>query len=124
MKIQVKILWIVTPCSDVVGHQCFGGPCCLHIQHFTLKTMVWSFFIMNNSNLWAPVFSEEHIQVFIVHFDPYYYGMTLSHLANEGDAPPLSNILDKHSGQPTTGGPSGCGWDRRLKPSSLRNDIL
>jgi len=24
--------WAVTPCSDVVEHQCFGGYCCLHLQ--------------------------------------------------------------------------------------------
>jgi len=27
MKIQVVVLRAVTPCSDVVGYQCFGGPC-------------------------------------------------------------------------------------------------
>jgi len=26
----------VTLCSDVVGYQCFGGPCCLHLR-FTLN---------------------------------------------------------------------------------------
>jgi len=26
------IFWVVTPCSDVVGYQCFGRPCCLHLQ--------------------------------------------------------------------------------------------
>jgi len=23
---QAKVFWVVTPCSDVVGHQTFGGP--------------------------------------------------------------------------------------------------
>jgi len=32
MKIQVVILWVMTPCSDVAGYQCFGGNCCLHLQ--------------------------------------------------------------------------------------------
>jgi hypothetical protein len=26
---QVKVLWVVLPCSVMVGHQCFRGPCCL-----------------------------------------------------------------------------------------------
>jgi hypothetical protein len=29
---QVDIFWVVTPCSVVVGYQCFGGSCCLHLQ--------------------------------------------------------------------------------------------
>jgi hypothetical protein len=32
MKIQDVVFWVVMPCSDVVGYQCFGGPCCLHLQ--------------------------------------------------------------------------------------------
>jgi hypothetical protein len=31
-NLQVMIFWVVTPCSDVVGCQRFGGPCCLHLQ--------------------------------------------------------------------------------------------
>jgi hypothetical protein len=30
--IQVVIFWVMIPCSDVVGHQCFRHPCCLHMQ--------------------------------------------------------------------------------------------
>jgi len=31
--IQVAVFWVVTPCSDVVGNQCFGGPrCCFYLQ--------------------------------------------------------------------------------------------
>jgi hypothetical protein len=26
------VFWVVTPCSDAVGYQRFGGPCCLHLQ--------------------------------------------------------------------------------------------
>jgi len=26
------IFWVVTLCSDVVGYQQFGGPCCLDLQ--------------------------------------------------------------------------------------------
>jgi len=26
------VFWVVTPSSDVVGHQCFGDPCYLHHQ--------------------------------------------------------------------------------------------
>jgi len=30
VKIQVVVFWVVKPCSDVVGYQRFGCPCCLH----------------------------------------------------------------------------------------------
>jgi len=26
----------MTPCNDVIGHQWFGGSCCLHLQGETL----------------------------------------------------------------------------------------
>jgi len=29
---QDSVLWVVTLCYDVVGYQCFGGPCCLHLR--------------------------------------------------------------------------------------------
>jgi hypothetical protein len=29
---QVEVLWIVTPCSVVIGYPCFRGPCCLHLH--------------------------------------------------------------------------------------------
>jgi len=32
VKIQVEVFWVVMPCSVVVGHRRFGGPCCLHLQ--------------------------------------------------------------------------------------------
>jgi len=32
MKIQVVVFCVVTPCNWVVGHQRFGGLCCLHLQ--------------------------------------------------------------------------------------------
>jgi hypothetical protein len=32
VKIQIKVFWIVMPCSFVVGYQCFGGPFCLHLH--------------------------------------------------------------------------------------------
>jgi hypothetical protein len=31
-KIHVKVFWVVKPCSGGVGYQCFGGPCCIHLQ--------------------------------------------------------------------------------------------
>jgi hypothetical protein len=31
MKIHVVVFWVMTLCSDVVGYQFFGGPCCLHL---------------------------------------------------------------------------------------------
>jgi len=27
MKIQVMVLWVMTPCSDVEQYQCFRWPC-------------------------------------------------------------------------------------------------
>jgi hypothetical protein len=29
---QVEVLWVVTPCSVVVGYQRFRDQCCLHLQ--------------------------------------------------------------------------------------------
>jgi hypothetical protein len=29
---RVANSWVVTPYSDVVKYQCFGGPCCFHLQ--------------------------------------------------------------------------------------------
>jgi len=39
MKIQVVVVvvvvvWVMTPCSFVIGYQRFRGPCCIHF-HFT-----------------------------------------------------------------------------------------
>jgi len=36
MKIQVAVFWIVTPCSDMVGHHCFRQLCCLHLCYSLL----------------------------------------------------------------------------------------
>jgi len=30
LLLHVAVLWFVTPCSDVVGYQRFGGPWSLH----------------------------------------------------------------------------------------------
>jgi hypothetical protein len=35
MKVQVMVFWVVTPCSDVVGYQRFGGSCRLHGQEMS-----------------------------------------------------------------------------------------
>jgi hypothetical protein len=32
VKIQVKVFWVVMPCNVMVGYQCSGGPCCLHLH--------------------------------------------------------------------------------------------
>jgi len=32
MKIQVVVFWVMILCSDLVGHQSFGGPCSLHLH--------------------------------------------------------------------------------------------
>jgi len=31
-KIQVKVFWVVMPCSIAVGYQHFRGPCSVHLQ--------------------------------------------------------------------------------------------
>jgi MFS superfamily sulfate permease-like transporter len=31
-KVQVAVFWVVMPCSEMVGYQCFREPCCLHLQ--------------------------------------------------------------------------------------------
>jgi hypothetical protein len=30
---QVEVIWVVTPCSVVVGYKRFKGPSCLHLHH-------------------------------------------------------------------------------------------
>jgi hypothetical protein len=51
VKIQIVVFWVVTPYSDVVGYQHFGGPYSLHlrgdvischitVQRHTQKTMI------------------------------------------------------------------------------------
>jgi len=38
---QVEVFWIVKQYRVVVGYQCFGGPCCLHLQAaWTYETLV------------------------------------------------------------------------------------
>jgi hypothetical protein len=40
VKIQVRVLWVVTLCSVVVGYQCFTGSCYLHLhpaEHYTVS---------------------------------------------------------------------------------------
>jgi hypothetical protein len=32
MIVHVMVLWVLIPCSDVVGYQRFGGPFCLHLH--------------------------------------------------------------------------------------------
>jgi len=32
VNIQVEVYWVMTTCSAVLGHQRFGGTCCLHLQ--------------------------------------------------------------------------------------------
>jgi len=31
VKFHVEVFWVVMPCN-VVGYQCFRGPCCLHLH--------------------------------------------------------------------------------------------
>jgi hypothetical protein len=32
VSFHVEVFWVMTPYSVIVGHQRFGGPCCLHLQ--------------------------------------------------------------------------------------------
>jgi len=36
------MLWVVTPCSVVVGNQRFGGPRCLHLQDEVTMEAAWT----------------------------------------------------------------------------------
>jgi hypothetical protein len=29
---RVEVFWVVTPCSGIIGYQCFRGPCYLHLH--------------------------------------------------------------------------------------------
>jgi hypothetical protein len=31
-NVHVEVLWVVASCIVMAGYQCFGGPCCLHLQ--------------------------------------------------------------------------------------------
>jgi hypothetical protein len=42
MKFHITVFWIMTPCSYVVGYQCFGGLCCLHEDGSTFKILTFS----------------------------------------------------------------------------------
>jgi hypothetical protein len=63
---HVMVFWVVTSCSDVVGHQHFSLPCRLHLQHGSLKcwyptaslqsvttqnTMTWTFSVVKTWSL-------------------------------------------------------------------------
>jgi len=37
VNIQGQFFWVVTPCSDVVGYQQFGGLCCLRLRGEEVK---------------------------------------------------------------------------------------
>jgi hypothetical protein len=32
VEVRVEVFCVVMPCIVEVGYQCFGGPCCLHLQ--------------------------------------------------------------------------------------------
>jgi len=42
MKIQVDFVWVVTPCSVVVGSQRFGEQCYFHLQGEVKIETVWT----------------------------------------------------------------------------------
>jgi len=42
---EVEVFWVVTPCSVVVGYQCFWGPSCLHCEDGGSKVL-WNIGIL------------------------------------------------------------------------------
>jgi hypothetical protein len=38
----VQVFRVVTPCSVLVGYQCFIGPCCLHLQDEVKMEAAWT----------------------------------------------------------------------------------
>jgi hypothetical protein len=43
VNIQVEVFWVVMPCSVVVGHQRFGGMCCLHLHgEMKMEAAAWT----------------------------------------------------------------------------------
>jgi hypothetical protein len=40
LKMQIVVFCFVTSYSDVVGYQCFGGPCNIHLQEWS-TTWIW-----------------------------------------------------------------------------------
>jgi len=43
MKIQIVLYCVLTPCSDIVGYQCFRGPCYIHLHSEDGDSMVLQF---------------------------------------------------------------------------------
>jgi hypothetical protein len=60
MKIQIMVLLIVMPCSNVVGYQYFQGPCCLHLQvvMWCKVPTFWSTFLPPSGEMKASSSSE------------------------------------------------------------------
>jgi len=42
MKIHVTGLWVMMSHTDVVGYQCFRGPCCICLQDEVMMKAAWS----------------------------------------------------------------------------------
>jgi hypothetical protein len=42
VMIQVDIFRVLMPCNVAVRDQCFGGPCCLHLQYEFHGTRKWT----------------------------------------------------------------------------------
>jgi hypothetical protein len=43
VKIQVKVVWVVTACSAAVGYHCFEGPCCPEMEAARSSKMLVSY---------------------------------------------------------------------------------
>jgi len=54
VQIQVKVFWVVIPCSVVVGWQYFTGLCCLHLQGWTWRKQRSSEMLLSYHNtIWC-----------------------------------------------------------------------
>jgi hypothetical protein len=40
---SVLVFWVLTPCRDVIGNQCFEEPCCLLLQGEVVGVFLWDY---------------------------------------------------------------------------------
>jgi hypothetical protein len=102
----------VTPCSDVVGYQCFGGPCCLHLQGEDGVTMQrttnWIFISVKTSN---QLYVSRLCFVWASHSR-----RNVSILLRYSGGPGFECLLsDRPSDSGVSGFPGGTCWDSILK---------
>jgi len=67
VKIQVKVFWVVMPCSVVVGQENFREPCCIHL-HSEMEAASYSETVSYHSTTW--------------HHNPEYLNLYLTYLTS------------------------------------------